>query len=47
MLQQGAEPWRLAYWIKARKEESMLAAQFGEAFEEHCLHTGFLIPKFW
>jgi protein-S-isoprenylcysteine O-methyltransferase Ste14 len=36
----------LGYWIKARKEESMLAAQFGEAFEEHCGHTGFLFPKF-
>ena len=34
------------YWIKARREESMLAAQFGEAFEEHCRQTGFLIPKF-
>jgi len=37
----------LGYWIKARKEESMLAAQFGEAFEEHCRHTGFLIPRLW
>jgi protein-S-isoprenylcysteine O-methyltransferase Ste14 len=36
----------LGYWIKARKEESMLAAQFGEAFQEHCRHTGFLLPKF-
>ncbi|MGA2986312.1 MAG: isoprenylcysteine carboxylmethyltransferase family protein [Terriglobia bacterium] len=37
----------LGYWIKARKEESMLANQFGEAFTEHCRSTGFLIPKFW
>jgi len=36
----------LGYWIKARKEESMLVAQFGEEFREHCRHTGFLIPKF-
>jgi protein-S-isoprenylcysteine O-methyltransferase Ste14 len=36
----------LGYWMKARKEETLLAAQFGEAFEEHCRHTGFLIPKF-
>jgi protein-S-isoprenylcysteine O-methyltransferase Ste14 len=36
----------LGYWIKARKEESLLTAQFGEAFREHCRHTGFLIPKF-
>ena len=34
------------YWIKARREESMLTAQFGPAFEEHCRHTGFLLPKF-
>jgi protein-S-isoprenylcysteine O-methyltransferase Ste14 len=34
------------YWIKARKEETMLQAQFGEAFQEHCQHTGFLLPKF-
>ena len=37
----------LGYWIKARKEEALLTAQFGEAFQEHCRHTGFLIPKFW
>jgi len=36
----------LGYWIKAKKEESMLATQFGEAFQEHCRHTGFLTPKF-
>jgi protein-S-isoprenylcysteine O-methyltransferase Ste14 len=35
----------LGYWIKARKEESMLSTQFGEAFEKHCRGTGFLIPK--
>jgi len=37
----------LGYCLKAKKEESLLAAQFGEAFKEHCRHTGFLIPKFW
>ena len=36
----------LAYLIKGKKEESVLAAQFGEEFKEHCRHTGFLIPKF-
>ncbi len=36
----------LGYWIKARKEESMLSGQFGETFKEHCRRTGFLIPKF-
>ncbi len=35
----------LGYWIKARKEEAMLSVQFGEAFQEHCRHTGFLFPK--
>ena len=36
----------LGYCMKARKEESLLAAQFGEAFKEHCRKTGFLFPKF-
>ena len=36
----------VAYWIKARKEESMLTARFGDAFRDHCRHTGFLFPKF-
>jgi protein-S-isoprenylcysteine O-methyltransferase Ste14 len=36
----------LAYLIKGKKEESVLAAQFGEEFKEHCRHTGFLFPKF-
>jgi len=36
----------LGYVIKARKEEAMLSARFGEAFQEHCRHTGFLLPKF-
>jgi protein-S-isoprenylcysteine O-methyltransferase Ste14 len=36
----------LGYWIKARKEESILYQQFGEAFLEHRRHTGFLLPKF-
>jgi protein-S-isoprenylcysteine O-methyltransferase Ste14 len=36
----------LGYWVKARKEETMLTAQFGADFEEHCRHTGFLFPGF-
>jgi protein-S-isoprenylcysteine O-methyltransferase Ste14 len=36
----------LGYWIKARKEESILSQQFGEAFLEHRQHTGFLLTKF-
>ena len=35
-----------AHWIKARKEEALLAQQFGPAFDEHRRHTGFLLPKF-
>jgi len=33
------------YCLKAMKEESMLSERFGEAFEEHRKHTGFLIPR--
>ncbi len=36
----------LGYCIKAKKEESMLTAQFGDAFKDHCRRTGFLLPKF-
>jgi protein-S-isoprenylcysteine O-methyltransferase Ste14 len=34
------------YWVKAKKEESMLSQQFGQAFREHQKHTGFLFPRF-
>jgi protein-S-isoprenylcysteine O-methyltransferase Ste14 len=34
-----------AYSLKAKREESMLRAQFGAAFEEHSRHTGFLLPR--
>ena len=33
------------YILKARREESLLAAQFGQKFEEHRRRTGFLFPK--
>ena len=36
----------LGYWMKAKKEETLLATQFGETFQEHCRHAGFLVPKF-
>jgi protein-S-isoprenylcysteine O-methyltransferase Ste14 len=35
----------LGYVIKARREERLLAGQFGAAFEEHRRHTGFLLPR--
>ena len=33
------------YVIKARREERLLAGQFGAAFEEHRKRTGFLLPR--
>ena len=36
----------LGYCLKARKEELMLAAQFGDVFLQHRRHTGFLLPKY-
>jgi protein-S-isoprenylcysteine O-methyltransferase Ste14 len=35
----------LGFWIKARREEAMLTAQFGADFQEHRRHTGFLFPR--
>jgi protein-S-isoprenylcysteine O-methyltransferase Ste14 len=35
----------IAFSFKAKKEESMLTEQFGEAFDEHRRHTGFLLPR--
>lgn len=34
------------FMMKARKEEALLAREFGAAFEEHRKHTGFFLPKF-
>jgi protein-S-isoprenylcysteine O-methyltransferase Ste14 len=31
---------------KSRKEEALLAEEFGAAFEEHRRHTGFFLPRF-
>jgi protein-S-isoprenylcysteine O-methyltransferase Ste14 len=36
----------VGYCFKAKREEAMLEKQFGEAFQEHRKHTGFLFPKF-
>lgn len=33
------------FWIKAKREEAMLAAQFGPDFQEHRRRTGFLFPR--
>jgi len=37
----------VGFVIKAKREESLLAGQFGEAFHEHRKRTGFLIPRLW
>jgi len=34
------------FCVKAKREEAMLAAQFGPEFEEHRRQTGFLLPRF-
>jgi protein-S-isoprenylcysteine O-methyltransferase Ste14 len=33
------------FWIKAKREEALLAAQFGADFEQHRRATGFLLPR--
>lgn len=35
----------LGFWWKARREEALLAREFGERFEEHKRHTGFFLPR--
>jgi protein-S-isoprenylcysteine O-methyltransferase Ste14 len=34
-----------SFYIKARREESFLAQEFGPNFAEHCRHTGMFLPK--
>ena len=36
----------ISYWIKARREEAVLAREFGDAWVEHCRQAGFLLPRF-
>ncbi|HUO14161.1 MAG TPA: isoprenylcysteine carboxylmethyltransferase family protein [Verrucomicrobiae bacterium] len=36
----------VGFSIKAKREEAMLTARFGEEFSEHARRTGFLLPKF-
>ena len=35
----------ISFYIKARREESFLAQEFGAAFQEHQRHTGMFLPK--
>jgi len=36
----------VGFVFKARREEEFLATEFGPAFEDHKLHTGFFLPRF-
>jgi protein-S-isoprenylcysteine O-methyltransferase Ste14 len=36
----------LSWLLKARKEEALLATEFGPDFVEHCSHTGMFLPRF-
>lgn len=35
----------VAHWLKARREEALLAGQFGTAYEEYRRRTGSLVPR--
>jgi protein-S-isoprenylcysteine O-methyltransferase Ste14 len=35
-----------SFYLKARREESFLAQEFGPGFTEHQRHTGMFLPKF-
>jgi len=35
----------ISFYVKARREESFLAQEFGERFREHAQHTGMFLPK--
>jgi len=36
----------LSFYVKARREESFLAQEFGASFNDHTQHTGMFLPKF-
>jgi protein-S-isoprenylcysteine O-methyltransferase Ste14 len=36
----------MAFYIKARREESFLTQEFGAVFAEHQRHTGMFLPRF-
>jgi len=41
----GAAIFFVAHWLKARREEALLAGKFGKAYEEYRNRTGSLLPK--
>lgn len=42
----GAALFLIGFLRKAKKEERLLAGEFGAAFEEHRRRTGFFLPRF-
>jgi protein-S-isoprenylcysteine O-methyltransferase Ste14 len=42
----GVALFLVGFVRKARREEAMLAREFGPAFEDHRRHTGFFLPRF-
>ncbi len=41
----GAAIFFVAHWLKAKREEALLAGKFGEAYEEYRRRTGSLVPR--
>ena len=42
----GAGIFFVGHWLKARREEALLASQFGQVYEEYRNRTGSLLPRF-
>ena len=41
----GTVVFFVGHWLKARREEALLASQFGAAYQEYCQRTGSLLPR--
>ena len=41
----GTAVFLVGHWLKARREEVLLAGQFGTAYEDYCQRTGSLLPR--
>jgi protein-S-isoprenylcysteine O-methyltransferase Ste14 len=42
----GTAIFFVGHWLKARREETLLATQFGAAYDEYRQRTGSLLPRF-
>lgn len=42
----GTAIFFVGHWLKARREETLLATQFGPVYEEYRQRTGSLLPRF-